>query len=147
VVTYLWSSSPTRCLGCFGHFVSMRSLLTFLFHTSNISFFCLISFDKFWQGSMWGHYGSKIVRVFLGPLSKALGLITDIVWQYKFSLYGGLCFIYFFMELSYDGFVFVLWISYFWHTCLGGIHFSGWRGPTFASIMLMCNVRWPSSYN
>jgi len=32
---------------------------------------------------MWGHYGSKIVGVFLKPFNKVLGLSTDILWWYR----------------------------------------------------------------
>jgi hypothetical protein len=28
---------------------------------------------------MWGHYESRIVRVFLGPLNEVLGLTTNIL--------------------------------------------------------------------
>jgi hypothetical protein len=38
---------------------------------------------------MWGHYGSKIVGVFLGPLNEVSNLTTDILWWYKPFLYGG----------------------------------------------------------
>jgi hypothetical protein len=95
----------------------MHSLLTFLYHMNNTSFFLfLISFGGFRQesyASMWGHYGSKIMGVFLRPLSKVSSLITDIFWWYKPFLYEGLCPICFFGELGFSGSVFMLWISYF----------------------------------
>jgi hypothetical protein len=56
---------------------------------------------------MWGHYGSKIMKVFLGPLNEVLGLTTNILWWYKLSLYGGLCPICFSRELGSSGFVFM----------------------------------------
>jgi hypothetical protein len=31
---------------------------------------------------MWGHYGSKIVGVFLGPFSKVSRSTIDILWWY-----------------------------------------------------------------
>jgi hypothetical protein len=74
-------------------------------------FFLLVFFGKFWQESyvgMWGHYGSKIMGVFLGPLSETLGSTTNIFWWYKPFLYGGLCPIYFSKELGTGGFIFVL---------------------------------------
>jgi hypothetical protein len=43
---YQWSSSHGRCLGCFGHFVLMCNLATFLFYMENTSFL-LVSFGKF----------------------------------------------------------------------------------------------------
>jgi hypothetical protein len=62
---------------------------------------------------MWGHYGSKIMGVFLKPFNEALGLTTNILWWYKPSIYGGLCPIYFFRELGFGGSTFVLYFSYF----------------------------------
>ncbi len=62
---------------------------------------------------MRGHYGSKIMGVFLKPFNEALGLITNILCWYKPSLYGGLCPIYFFRELGFGGSTFVLYFSYF----------------------------------
>jgi len=56
---------------------------------------------------MWGHYGSKIVGVFLGPLSEPSSLITDIFWWYKISLYGKLCRICISKELGFSGSIFV----------------------------------------
>jgi hypothetical protein len=95
----------------------MCSSLTFLFHMDNTSFlFLLISFGRFRQESyvgMWGHYGSKIVGIFLGPLSEVLGLTTNIFWWYKLYFYGGLCPICFSMESSSSVFVFVFQVSYF----------------------------------
>jgi hypothetical protein len=56
---------------------------------------------------MWGHYGPKIVKVFLGPLNKTLGSIVDIIWWYRFFFYGGLCPIYFSRVLGSNGSIFV----------------------------------------
>jgi hypothetical protein len=56
---------------------------------------------------MWGHYGSKIVGIFLGPLNEALSLIANIIWWYMLSLYGGLCPIYFSRVLGFNDSVFV----------------------------------------
>jgi hypothetical protein len=56
---------------------------------------------------MWGHYGSKIVGVFLGPLGKAPCSTIDILWWYKSIIYGGLCPLYFSKELGFGGFIFV----------------------------------------
>jgi hypothetical protein len=57
---------------------------------------------------MWGHYGSRIMKVFLEPLSKVSSSIINILWWYRLSLYGGLCPIYFSRELGFSGFVFGL---------------------------------------
>jgi hypothetical protein len=52
----------------------------FLSHKNNTSFFfLLVSFGEFqWKryGSIWGHYGFRIVGVFSKPLSKARLLIS-----------------------------------------------------------------------
>jgi hypothetical protein len=40
---------------------------------------------------MWGHYGSKIMRVFSRPFNKVSSSTTNILWWYKLSFYGGLC--------------------------------------------------------
>jgi hypothetical protein len=46
--TYWWFSCPRRHPCCFGHFVLMCSLLTFLSHTNNIFFFFLpVFFGRF----------------------------------------------------------------------------------------------------
>jgi hypothetical protein len=47
------------------------------------------------------------MKVFLGPLSKALSSTTDILWWYRPSLYGGLCPTYFSRELNFNGSIFV----------------------------------------
>ncbi len=95
VHAYQWSSSLGRHLGCFGHFVLMCSSLTFLSHSDSTSFFfLLISFGEFWQEiyvNMWGHYGSRIMGVFLVPLHVASNLTIDILWWCKPCLYGGWC--------------------------------------------------------
>jgi len=44
-------------------------------------FFGLFQYESY--ASMWGHYGSRIVGVFLRPSNKALGLITDILRWYR----------------------------------------------------------------
>jgi hypothetical protein len=54
------------------------------------------------------HYGSRIMGVFSMPITEVLGLITDIFWWYRPSLYGGLCPICFSRDLGFSGFVFVL---------------------------------------
>jgi len=80
---YQWSSSFRRCLGYFGHFVLMCNSLIFLYHTNNISFFFLpISFSRFRQENyvgMWGHYGCRIVGVFLRPLNEVSGSTNNIL--------------------------------------------------------------------
>jgi hypothetical protein len=57
---------------------------------------------------MWGHYGSKVMGVFLGPFSEVSNLTIDIFWWYRLSFYGGLYPIYFFRELGCGGSIFVL---------------------------------------
>jgi len=80
---YQWSSSLGRWPSYFGHFVLVCSSLTFLSHIDNTSSFSLpIFLSEFWQnnyGCMWGHYGSKIARVFLRPFSKTSGSTIDIL--------------------------------------------------------------------
>ncbi len=108
--TYRWSSSIGRCLGCFRHFDFICSSLTFLSHKNNTFFFFLIFFYRFWQGNyvgMWGHYGSKIVRIFSGPFSEVSCSTTDIPWWYRPSFYGRLCPICFSRELHFGGSIFV----------------------------------------
>jgi hypothetical protein len=116
--TYQWSSFPRKCLGCFGHFVFMCNLSTFLFHMGNTSFFfLLVFFGGFrWETyvSMWGHYGSKIMGIFSRPFSKTLGPTFNLLWWYKFFLS---------ME-DYAPFVFLMnWILRF-HICAQGFVFS-----------------------
>jgi hypothetical protein len=92
--TYWWSSFHGKRLGCFGHFILMCNSSAFLSHTNSSFFFFLISFVQFQQesyASMWGHYGSRIMIVFLRPLSKVSSLTIDILWWYRLSFYGGLC--------------------------------------------------------
>jgi hypothetical protein len=62
---------------------------------------------------MWGHYGSKIVGIFLWPFSKVVGLTTDLLLWYKLFIYGRLCPMCFSWELGFGGFVFMLKVSYF----------------------------------
>jgi hypothetical protein len=57
---------------------------------------------------MCGHYGSKIMGVFLGPLSKVSSLITNIFWWYRPLFYGGLYPICFCKELDFNGSIFML---------------------------------------
>jgi hypothetical protein len=62
-------------------FVFMCTSSTFLSHIDNTSFFLPIFFGEFWQESyacMWGHYGSRIMGVFLGPFGKVSGSTIDI---------------------------------------------------------------------
>ncbi len=74
-------------ISCFGHFVFMCHLSTFLSHLDNFSsFFFPVFFGGFqWDiyASMWGHYGSKVMGVYSRPLSKTLGSTTDLFWWYK----------------------------------------------------------------
>jgi hypothetical protein len=90
----------------------MCNSLTFLSHVDNIFFFfLLVFFGGFGQknyANMCGHYGSKIMGVFSGPISETLGSTTNILWWYKPSLYGKLCPIYFSRELGSSGSIFVL---------------------------------------
>jgi hypothetical protein len=58
--------------------------------------------------NMWGHSGSRVVGVFLGPSNEASGLIIDILWWYMPTFYGGLCPICIYRELGSGGFIFVL---------------------------------------
>jgi hypothetical protein len=51
----------------------------------------VVAYDKISSSD----YRSRIVGVFLRPLSKTSGLTTDILWWYIPSFYGGLCPIYF----------------------------------------------------
>jgi hypothetical protein len=79
-------------------------------------FFLPISFNEFQQESyvgMWGHYGSKTMGVFSGPLSEVLSSTTNILWWYRPFFYGGLCLIYVFRELGSNGYIFMLQVSYF----------------------------------
>ncbi len=80
--TYQWSSSLGRHLSCLGHFVLMCNSLSFLSHMDTTSFLLFIYFGKFRQESylsMWGHYGSRIVIIFLGPFNEVLSLTTIIL--------------------------------------------------------------------
>jgi hypothetical protein len=107
--------SPRKCLGCFGKFVQMCSSPTFLCHVEITSFFLLVFF-RFRQenyANMWQHYGFWIMGVFLRPLNEGSCLTIDILWWYRLFFYGGLCTIYFFRELGFSGFIFVLQVSYF----------------------------------
>jgi hypothetical protein len=66
----------------------MCSLSTFLSHIDNtfLFFFLPTSFGRFQQESyvgMWGHYGYKIVKVFLEPFSKVSSSTTDILRWYR----------------------------------------------------------------
>jgi hypothetical protein len=68
MISFSW-----ECSNCFGHFVFMCNLSTFIFHIDNTSFFFHVSFGRFRQESyanMCPHYKSKIMGVFKGPLAK-----------------------------------------------------------------------------
>jgi hypothetical protein len=56
---------------------------------------------------MWGRSGSKVMGVYLEPISKTLGLTTNIFWWYKPFIYGRLCPICFSKRLGFGGFIFV----------------------------------------
>jgi hypothetical protein len=107
---YKWSYIG-RCLGYFGHFVLLCHSSTFLSHSDKTSFFfLLVFFGRFQQESyanMWGHYGSRVMGVYSGPLNRALGLTIDLLWWYRPFIYGGLCPICFFKELGFGGSIFV----------------------------------------
>jgi len=108
---YQWSSSLGRGTSCIRHFVLMCCLLTFSSHLNNTFFFLPIFFGEFWQkhyASMWGHYGSRVMGVYLRPLSEALGLTTNLFWWYRPFIYGRLCPIYFSRELGFGGSIYVL---------------------------------------
>jgi hypothetical protein len=85
--------------------------LTFLSHLDNIPFFFLfVFFDEFQQKSyvgMWGHFGSRVMGIYLGPISKTLSLTINFLWWYTPFIYGGLCPICFSKRLGFGGFVFV----------------------------------------
>ncbi len=98
-----------RRTSCIGHFFFMCCLLTFLFHSDNTSFLPIF-FGEFWQESyagLWEHYGSRVMGVYSGPFSGALGLTTNLFWWYRPFIYGGLCTIYFFKELGFGGSIYV----------------------------------------
>jgi hypothetical protein len=121
------SSSLGRCIGCFGHFAFMCCSLTFLYHSNNTSFFILVFFSGFRQkkyASMWGHYESKVMGIYLGPLNEALGLTTNFFQWYRFFIYGRLCPICFSKELGFGGSISMLQVSYFQYICFGRICFS-----------------------
>jgi hypothetical protein len=83
----------------------------------NTFFFLFVFSGRFWQEnyvSMWGHYGSRIVIIFLRPFSETSCSIINILWWYKPSFYGGLCPIYFFGESNSNGSIFMLQSLYFW---------------------------------
>ncbi len=104
---YWWSSFFGKLPSFFGHFFFMHSLSTFLFHMDSTSFFfLLVFFGRFQHESyvgIWGHYGSKIMGVFSGPISEASDLTTNILWWYRPSFYGGLCLICFSRKLGFCG--------------------------------------------
>jgi hypothetical protein len=90
----------------------MCHLSTFLFHLDKTSFFFLhVSFGEFRQNNyvgMWGHYVSKVMGVYSRPLNEASNSTTNLLWWYKYFIYGKLCPIYFSKELGFGGSVFVL---------------------------------------
>jgi hypothetical protein len=65
--------------------------------------YLLANFGKFWQenyANMWGHYGFRIMRIFLRPLNEVSGSTIDILWWYKVFYNGRLCPICCLRELS-----------------------------------------------
>jgi hypothetical protein len=136
---YWWSSFFGIHTCCFGHFIFMCHLSTFLSHSNNTFFFFLhVSFGRFWQENcvnMWGNYGSRVMRVYSRPFSKALHLTTNIFWWYRPYFCGGLCVNCFSKELGFVGSIFMLQVLYIQWTHFGGICFSGWRGP---SVLYFC---------
>jgi len=78
---------------------------------------------------MWGHYGSRIVGIFSGPLSEALGLTINILWWFRPSFYGGLCPIYFFRELGYGGSILCFMFRIFDRPILKEYVFQVKKGP------------------
>jgi hypothetical protein len=56
---------------------------------------------------MWGHYESKVMRVYLKPLSEAIGPTTDILWWYRPFIYGRLCPFVVLRNLHFGGSIFV----------------------------------------
>jgi hypothetical protein len=56
---------------------------------------------------MCGHYGSRIMGIFLGPLNEASCSITNILWWNRAYFYGRLCPICFYRELGIGGSIFV----------------------------------------
>ncbi len=119
---YQWSSFPRRCPCCFGHFIFICNSSTFWSHMDSTSFFLLVFSAKFWQEnyvSMWGHYGSKIVIIFLGPLNETSSLIIDILWWYKPSILWRIVPHLLFLGVRFKWFhicalVFVFLIDLFW---------------------------------
>jgi len=57
--------------------------------------------------NMCGHYGSKVLGVYSGFLSEAPSSIPNLFWWYKPFIYGNLCFICFYKELNFGGFIYV----------------------------------------
>jgi hypothetical protein len=90
---------------------------SFLFHLNNTSFFfLLVSFGEFQQDNyvgMWGHYGSMVMGIYLGPFSGLSGSIIDIFWWYRPFIYRGLCPICFLKKLGFKDSIFVFHVSYF----------------------------------
>ncbi len=80
-------------------------------------FFPFFFFDKFWQESytcMWRHYGTKVMWVYLGIFSGVSSPTSNLLWWYRFFIYGGLCPICFSRELGFGGSISMFQVSYFW---------------------------------
>jgi hypothetical protein len=94
---------------------------------------------------MWGHYGSNIMGVFLGPLSEVLGSITVILWWYRFLSMEDCAPSTFLGSWALVALYLCFKFRIFYRTFLEEYvsHVKG--GPTFASIMPTCNTRWLSS--
>jgi len=127
-----------RHKSCIRHFVLMCHSSMFLYHSEiTPSFFLLVSFGEFWQESyvgVWGHYGSR-------PLNEVSSFIINLLWWYKYFIYGRLFPICFYKELGFGGFVFVLQVSYFQYTHFRGICFLGWGKPTPPLLMLSSTLK------
>ncbi len=62
---------------------------------------------------MWGHYGSRVMGVYLRPLNKVLSPTTNCLWWCMLFRYKGLCPTYFSRELGFSGSISVLQVLYF----------------------------------
>jgi hypothetical protein len=104
-VAHQWSFSFGRHTSCIEHFVFMCYSSTFLSHLDNTSFLHVFlgEFQQESYAGLWGHYGSKVMKIYSRPLIKMLGLTTNLFWWYKPFIYGGLCPICFYKELGFGG--------------------------------------------